>query len=386
MAAGLGVLGLWVPATASGTPTSPEWETWLAVPGVVDVAGPRADGALIVATVGGLLAVPPDGDTAPGQAELNRMGSPTAIALSPGLDVAGAACRFGAGEVFALDAATSPPAVVRADATGQASRFSELAQFDRLTGIAFDATGRFGNRLLVAGRRDDRTGIVALDCRSRASWVTEDAPHLDGGIAVAPERFGDFGGNIIGVEEDTGEVVFVRADATSGVVVDTGLPRGRDVGPRSLGFVPEGFNRRGGSAFVADAGPGPSPGSGSLRRLGSEGLAPIGIDDNDLLVAGGIGGPTVVVRCREGCRVLPLGRAPGGAVQGRIAVVLDPPAQPVKPPANPAGSRVFIVVTGVLILGGFVLFVRHNPRDHKTDQPSAASTTGPWPPPPATDQ
>ena len=388
MAAGLGVLGLWVPATASGTPTSPEWETWLAVPGVVDVAGPRADGALIVATAGGLLAVPPDGDTAPGQALPTGIGSPTAIALSPGLDVAGAACRFGASEVFALDASTSPLAVVRADSTGQANRFSELAQFERLTGIAFDATGRFGNRLLVAGRRGNRTGIMALDCRGRASWVTEDAPHLDGGIAVAPERFGDFGGDLIGVEEDTGEVVFVRADATSGVVVATGLPTGPDVGPRSLGFVPEGFNRRGGSAFVADAGAGPSsrPGSGSLRRLSSEGLAPIGIDDNDLLVAGGVGGPTVVVRCREGCRVLPLGRAPGGEVQGRIAVVLDPPAQPVKPPANPAGSRVFVVVTGVLILGGFVLFVRHNPRGHKTGQPSQPAPPAAGPPPPATDR
>ena len=387
-AAGLGVLGLWAPTAAGGAPTPPEWETWLAVPGVVDVAGPRADGALIVATAGGLLAVPTDRDTTPGPAEPTGMGSPTAIALSPGLDVAGAACRFGAGEVFALDASTSPPAVVAVDATGQGMRFAELAQFERLTGIAFDTTGRFGNRLLVAGRRGDRTGIVALDCRGQASSVTEDAPHLDGGIAVAPERFGDFGGDLIGVEEGTGEVVFVRADATSGVVVATGLPTGPEVGPRSLGFVPEGFNRRGGSAFVADAGAGASsrPRSGGLRRLSSEGLAPIGIDDNDLLVAGGVGGPTVVVRCREGCRVLPLGRTPGGDVQGRIAVVLDPPAQPVKPPANPAGSRVFVVVTGVLILGGFVLFLRHNPQGRKTDQPSQPARPAPGPPPPAADQ
>ncbi|MDP1804291.1 MAG: hypothetical protein Q8K72_03920, partial [Acidimicrobiales bacterium] len=106
------------------------------MPGVVDVAGPRADGALIVATAGGLLAVPPDGDTAPGQALATGIGSPTAIALSPGLDVAGAACRFGASEVFALDASTSPPAVVRADATGQANRFFELAQFERIKRFA----------------------------------------------------------------------------------------------------------------------------------------------------------------------------------------------------------------------------------------------------------
>lgn len=384
-AAGLGVLGLWAPAAASRTPTAPDWKTWLAVPGVVDVAGPRADGALIVATADGLLVVPPGRDTTPGEANPIRMGSPTAIALSAGLEATGAACRFGPDEVFALDASTTPTAVLRVDATGQGMRFAELAQFERLTGIAFDTTGRFGNRLLVAGRRHDRTGIVALDCRGQASVVTEDAPHFDGGIAVAPERFGDFGGDLIGVDEDTGEVVFVRADATSGIVVATGLPRGPGIGPRSLGFVPEGFNRLGGSAFVADAGAGPSSPSpsGSLRRLSSEGLAPVGIDDNDLLVAGGAGGATVVVRCRDGCRVLPLGRAPDGEVQGRIAVVLDPPKQPVAPPANPAGSRVFVVVTGVLILGGFVLFRRHRPQGHSAVQQPPPSTTGPGPRPPA---
>lgn len=382
------VLGPWAPARAGDAPTSPEWERWTAVPGVVDVGGPRADGALTVATADGVLAVPTHGDTTPSRVDPTGIGSPIAIALSPGLDVAGAACRFGAGEVFALDASTSPPAIVQLDATGQAKRFSGLAQFERLTGIAFDATGRFGNRLLVAGRLGERTGIVALDCRGRVSSITEDAPHLDGSIAVAPERFGDFGGALIGVEEESGEVVFVSADATSGVVVATGLPTGPGIGPRSLGFVPEGFNRQGGSAYVADIGAGPSsrPASGGLRRLSSQRLAPIGIDDNDLLVAGGVGGPTVVVRCREGCRVLPLGGAPGGEVQGRIAVVLDPPAQPVKPPANPAGSRVFVVVTGVLILGGFVLFLRHNPHGPKTDQSSPPARPAPGPPPPATEQ
>lgn len=84
--------------------------------------------------------------------------------------------------------------------------------------------------------------------------------------------------------------------------------------------------------------------------------------------------------------MLPLGGAPGGEVQGRIAVVLDPPAQPVKPPANPAGSRVFVVVTGVLILGGFVLFLLHNPRGPKTDQSSPPARPAPGPPPPATEQ
>lgn len=357
-----GVLALAVPeAAAAAQPTPPDWERWLPLPGVIDVAGPRADGSLVAAAGRLYYLISLDGTTTPVGPPSSAPAALTAIALSPGLGVAAAGCVFSPGEIFALEANASPPGVLRLSPGGDASRFADLPQLESLTGIGFDSTGRFDNRLLVAGRRGERTIVLALDCRGRTSAITEDGPHLDGGIAVAPQRFGDYGGDLIGVDEHTGEVVFVRADATSGVVVSTGLAIAPDVGARSLGFVPEGFNRRGGSAYVADSADGRSspPGSGSLRRLSSEALAPIGIDDNDLLVAGGAGGQTAVVRCREGCRVLALGRAPDGVLRGRIAMVLDRPAPPVKPPANPAGSRVFVVVTGVLILGGYVLFLRH---------------------------
>lgn len=385
-----GVLAVASPdAATAGQPAPPDWERWVPVPGVRDLAGPRADGSLVVAAAAGLLVVSPDGTTTPVGPSSFALGSVTAIALSMGLEVAAAGCRFSPGEIFALEASASPPAVLRLSEVGDASRFADLPQVESLTGIGFDTTGRFDNRLLVAGRRRDRTVVLALDCRGQTKAVTQDAPHLDGGIAVAPQRFGDYGGDLIGVDEHSGNVVFVRADATSGEVVSTGLPIGPDIGARSLGFVPEGFNRQGGSAYVADAGDErPSaPGSGNLRRLSADALAPIGIDDNDLLVAGGVGAPTVVVRCREGCRALALGGAPGALVRGRIAVVLEPPAPPVKPPTSPAGSRVFVVVTGVLILGGYALFRRHRPDSTDApERPAQTSADGASPPRPVIEQ
>lgn len=386
----MGVLAMAAPGAATAAqPTPPDWERWLALPGVIDVAGPRSDGSLVAAAGRLYYLISQDGTAAPVGPPSSASATLTAIALSPGLPVAAAGCVFSPGEIFALEADASPPGVLRLSPGGDASRFADLPQVESLTGIGFDSTGRFDNRLLVAGRRGDRTTVLALDCRGRPSAITEDGPHLDGGIAVAPQRFGDYGGDLIGVDEHTGEVVFIRADATSGVVVSTGLPMGPDVGARSLGFVPEGFNRRGGSAYVADSADERSnpPGSNSLRRLSAEALAPIGIDDNDLLVAGGTGGRTAAIRCREGCRVLALGGAPDGVLRGRIAMVLDRPAPPVKPPANPAGSRVFVVATGVVILGGYALFLRHRAKGANAGQgPEQTSSAAESVPGPVTQQ
>jgi hypothetical protein len=319
---------------------------------VVDVVGPRPDGAMVAAAGGQLVLVRDDGSTARFASFSGDFAPPTLIAMAPGLDVTGAGCRFEAGEIYAIQPGT-PQSVVRVSVEGQTFRFLEPPPTDRLTGIAFDATGRFGNQLLVAGRRGDRTVLFSVDCRGRLRTLTESAPPMAGGMAVAPQMFGSHGGDLVGADEVSGDLVFIRFDGTNGILLNPGLPKGQDSGPASVGFLPPGFIGRAGTAYVADRG------AGAVWRLTPDRFSQVGIDENDLMVATEAGGLTRVIRCRASCRVFPLGGAPGASFEGHITVLLGPPPPPL-PRAGDLGTLLFVISTGVIVVGGFVLFFLHN--------------------------
>ena len=338
--------------------------------GVVDVVGPRPDGALVAAAAGRMFLVREDGTTAPFGSYATDPGPESYIAMAPGLDVTGAACRFEEGEIFALELGTPPQGIVRVTVDGAASRFVDTPPTDLLTGIAFDATGRFGNQLLVAGRRADRTVLFSIDCRGRLRTLTENAPLLEGGMAVAPQLFGEHGGDLVGVDENTGDIVFIRFDGTSGVLLRPDLPAGPDIGVESVGFLPPGFIGRGGTAYVADRrSPGsPTEGTDGIWRLTSERFSQVGIDENDLMVATEANGLTRVIRCRTSCRVFPLGQATGSHIEGHITVVLGP-APPEPPRAGGQGTLLFAISTGVVVVGALILFLIHNRRSVRAREP-----------------
>ena len=357
-------------ATPTTALTPPNWERWASLPGVVDVVGPRPDGALVAAAAGKLFLVNPDsGQATPFGNYSTDPGPESYIAMSPGLDVAGAGCRFEAGEVYAMELGTPPQAVVRVTVDGQASRWVETPPTDLLTGIAFDATGRFGNQLLVAGRRGTRTVLFAIDCRGRLRTVTENAPLIEGGMEVAPQLFGEHGGDLIAADENTGDVIFIRFDGTSGVLINPGLPAGPDIGVDSVGFTPPGFIGRGGTAYVADRrSPGsPTEGTNSIWRMTPQSFSQVRIDENDLVVVTEAG-RSVVIRCRATCRTFPFGDAPNGHIEGHVTVILGPAPPPI-PRAGGMGVAVLAVVTGVIVGGGFILFFVHNRRKVRIPEP-----------------
>ena len=328
---------------------------------MVDVVGPRPDGALVAVADRQLLLVREDGSTAPFASFSGEFSPPAHIAMGHGLDVPGAGCRFPAGEIYAVQGA--PQAVVRISTDGQPSPFVEPPPTDRLTGIAFDATGRFGNQLLVAGRKGDRTVLFSIDCRGRLRTLTESAPPLAGGMAVAPQMFGNHGGDLVGADEVSGDLVFIRYDGTNGILTNPGLPTGADVGVASVGFLPPGFIGRAGTAYVADRA------GSAVWRLTEDRFSQVGIDENDLMVATESNGLTRVIRCRATCRVFPLGGAPGARFNGHITVVLGPPPPPV-PRAGDLGTLIFVISTGVIVGGGFVLFFIHNRKNTREREPA----------------
>ena len=372
IAALLLVLGLF--ATQAGptttTPRPPDWERWASLTGVVDVVGPRPDGALVAAAAGRLFLVHPDGrPPTPFGTYATDPGPESYIAMAPGRDVTGAGCRFEAGEVYALELGSPPQAIVRVKVDGQASRFVETPPVDLLTGIAFDGTGRFGYQLLVAGRRGTRTVLFSIDCRGRLKTLTDAAPLIEGGMEVAPELFGEHGGDLIAADENTGDVIFIRFDGTSGVLINPGLPAGPDIGVGSVGFTPPGFIGRGGTAYVADRrSPGsPTEGTDSIWRMTAEAFSQVRIDENDLIVVTEAGRSTVV-RCRVTCRTFPFGDAANAHIEGHVTVVLGPPPPEIPRPGS-MGVAVLAVVTAVIVGGGFILFFVHNRRKVRFPEP-----------------
>jgi hypothetical protein len=260
------------------------------------------------------------------------------VSPSPALEVTGAGCRFAPGEVYQLKLGGSR-GVVRIDGQGRAHPFADIPGVDSVNGIAFDTSGRFGHRLLVTGSHRGGMSVVALDCSGRSRLVTDTAPTLEGGLAVAPSGFGAFAGDLIAPDELSGDLIAIRPDGSSTVIAHSGLPAGGDIGVESLGFVPAGFEA-GGDAYLADRATAnnPHPGTDSLLRLDSGQLARAGVRDGDLLAGTEGGALTIGVRCGRSCRVFQVARGPSVAHgEGHLLVVANRPAQASSP--LPAASN-----------------------------------------------
>ena len=322
------------------------WSADLHVAGVVDVSGPRVDGRLVVSggrrlwlldrPTGALepFAAGPGGY--PGSA-----GDEPYLALSPGRRVAAAGCAFAPDELYVVEQAAHD--VLSIDAGGRSRPFARVDGVDSLNGIAFDTVGRFGNRLLVIGPSRGATVVAAIDCRGAVERITERAPTVEGGMAVAPPGFGAFGGDLVAPDELSGRIVAIRPDGSTAEVARSGLPAGGDIGVEGIGFAPPGFVEGGGDAYFADRStPGnPHPGTDSLLHVDAARLAAAGVRDGDLLAATEGGARTVAVRCAAACQVTEVAAGPGQAHgEGHLVVVADRPgaAAPDLPQAADLGA------------------------------------------------
>jgi hypothetical protein len=304
------------------------WVPWQKIPGVVDV-GARDGGTLVVMAAGRLFWVSPSGamnSFAQGP-DGYVAGSPDAesyFVIVPSLSVDASGCSFNADDLFLLDL-TSPPGIARVDPSGRATHFATLMGVDTLVGIAVDTTGRFGHRLLVTGAHANLTTVFAIDCQGASTTLTDSAPPLEGGIAVAPSTFGQFAGDLIAPDENTGQMWAIDPTGTATLMSTPNLATGGDTGVESVGFVPPGFSA-GGFAYLADRGTpnNPFPGTDSLLRLAAADLVSAGVQDGDLLVSTEGGGTTVAIHCEAACTVTQVALGtPGGHIEGHIVAVAN---------------------------------------------------------------
>jgi hypothetical protein len=355
---------------ASAAPEPALWSTELHLPGVVDLAGPRSDGRLVVSG-GDRLYLLDRGRktlepfaTGPGGYRGGKGDEPY-LALSTGDKVASAACSFQPDDLYVIQ--QGPHDVIRLDVMGRVHSFAHVDGVESLGGIAFDTTGRFGHRLLVIGPNRGFTVVAAIDCRGKVEHLTEVGPAMEGGIAVAPAGFGAFAGDLIAPDELGGVIRAVRPDGSTAVVVPSGLPAGGDIGVEGVGFVPSGF-AAGGTAFFADrATPGnPHPGTGSLLNLGAETLFKAGGREGDLLAATEGGATAIAIRCTSSCQTFRVASGPKVAHgEGHLLVVADhPPARPGSlAEARDLGlaaqrqAQITRAAVAVLLVGGVLLAV-----------------------------
>src|ERR1022692_3850163 len=240
-------VGLALTACASGAhaaraPEPPgRWVRFRHVPGVVDLAGPRADGSFTVAAAGRLFTLSRDGVLRPfarGPGGYSTaIGPEPYITLATGDRVAGTRCSFRGGTIFALEPGRRP-GVIQISADGRATRFVSLPGTLALTGIAFDSLGHFGHKLLVTARNHNGMTVLAIDCAGGVHAVTAHAPAMEGGIAVAPASFGRYGGDLVAPNETTGRVFAIAPDGAVVTLAVSGRPHGGDIGVESAGFVP----------------------------------------------------------------------------------------------------------------------------------------------------
>jgi hypothetical protein len=192
------------------------------------------------------------------------------------------------------------------------------------TGITIDTVGSFGSRLLVTSFAAGKTTLTAFDCRGRARVMATGAPHVEGGIAVAPRTFGRFGGKLIAADEVTGRIYAFGPRGLVRLVAESGLPAGdQEIGVESVGFVPPKLGRQG-AAYLADMGaPGsPTSGSDSLLVLAGSDLTRAKLRPGELIVATEADAKTLAVRCARLCRVRHVADAPTVAhAEGHITFV-----------------------------------------------------------------
>jgi hypothetical protein len=337
--------------------TPPVWQPWQHLPAVFDLAGPRSDGRLVAAAGGKLFLVTREGTIAPfanGPGGYNTASGPESyIALSPGLHVAASGCDFARDDLFVLRPG-KPLGITRVDPGGHATNFADINGLDSLNGIVFDTVGRFDHRLLVTGPHNQHSTILALDCKGGIVPITDAAPPLEGGLAVAPAGFGRHAGELIAPDENSGAMLAITAGGQSNLLVASGIAHGGDIGVESAAFVPPGFTA-GGAAYVADRGTANNP------QLGSNELTAAGVRDGDLLVGAEGGGVTIDVRCATSCTATTI--VPAGTtahLEGHLITVADQPHSSATLPAvSDLGSQrgqlilrllVTIVVAAALFL------------------------------------
>jgi hypothetical protein len=256
--------------------------------------------------------------------------------------------------VYAIEQG-NPPAIVKVTTTGEAARFAILPAVDALAGIAFDTVGRFGGLLLVTAGRGGHGVLFTVDCAGHVSTLTDSAPRMEGGIEVAPDSFGRYGGNLIAVDEVSGNVVAIGPDGHSGVVVASGVPSGPDIGVESVGFVPKGLSGRG-AVFLADRGsqPKPHPGTDTILRLSAQTLAAAGVQEGELLASSEGGGITVAVACAVTCSARTVASAsPVAHIEGHVVAAIDGiSAAPGRSfPGGPSGAVIAVVGGGAVLVG-----------------------------------
>src|ERR1700682_3346008 len=285
--------------------TSPSWQSWQHLSGVFDLAGPRGDGQLVAAAAGRLFLTTRDGTITPfadGSGGYHAASGPESyIALSPGLHVSAASCDFARDDLFVLRP-SNPLGITRVDPSGHATNFADITGVDTLNGIVFDTVGRFDHRLLVTGPHNQHSTILAIDCKGGIVPITDAAPSLEGGLAVAPSGFGTHAGELVAPDENSGVMLAISATGHSSVIVASGIPHGGDIGVESAAFVPPGFSA-GGAAYVADRATAnnPHPGTDTILRLTASDLTQAGVREGDLLVAAEGGGVMIDVRCATTC-------------------------------------------------------------------------------------
>jgi hypothetical protein len=290
---------------------------------VVDLAGPRSDGTVVVATNGRLALLSPGGRIrafARGpHGYSGSAGLEPYIALSTGNRDRAAGCGFGTDVVYALRL-NSTRGVTAIDGGGVAHDFANLPGPGLENGIAFDDTGRFAHRLLVTSVANKKTTVFAIDCRGRATTLTSRAPRVEGGIAVAPASFGRFAGDLIAPDEITGNVYAVAPDGHSALVAGSGIAHGQDIGVESGGFVPAGFGS-GRTALVSDrlTPRNRHPGDDLVLGLTGAALTGAGVRAGDLVLVGEGGGATIDIACGVTCRVREIATGPAVAhIEGHV--------------------------------------------------------------------
>ncbi len=305
---------------ARGSPVA-RWTARHRVAGVVDLSSPSPDGSIFVAAAGRLDRLSTDGTLRRfADAYSAPPGLEPYIALSPGQRVAGAGCRFPAGNLFALRLEHGTGVTV-IDPRGRVAEFAALPHRGLENGIAFDTTGRFGHRLLVTATAAGTTTVFAIDCRGHVQVLTRTAPRVEGGLAVAPAGFGRFGGDLIAPDEVGGLLYAIERDGRSMLLAHSGVAHGQDIGVESEGFVPSRF----GDALVSDrlTPRNRHPGDNLILGISRASLEAHGVAAGDLLVASEGGATTIDVTCRQTCRARLVAVGPTRAhIEGHIVFTL----------------------------------------------------------------
>jgi hypothetical protein len=316
-----------VAGIGSAAPVMPSWQPATRVVGIVDVVGPRADGRLVLASRGGLFLWHRGGAPVPFARGPQGYAGTTAgepyIALGTGRAVGGARCSFRRHDVFVLNPGATP-GVLRVDRKGRSHPFASLPAGTFPSGIAIDAVGSFGYRLLVTATASGKTTLHAFDCRARDRVIAAGAPLVEGGLAVAPRTFGRFGGALIAADEVSGRIYAFGQGGRTRLVVESGLPAGGDIGVEALGFVPPSLGRKG-TAYLADLGASGSPtsGSDSLLVLTAPAVSLARLRAGELVVATEAGAKTLAVRCGRVCRIRRVANGPERAhAEGHITFLL----------------------------------------------------------------